>query len=242
MLPVSPYKSHHRSLHLLPTQYTTRAPTRNYAQPKRITTSSSESSKNLGSVLGSLALTGATTGTFLDGIHSKVGVIHYDIMPVSLSGLQTSVLVPPLLSAFYLTLGAITLYADSKMKNDPVTMASLENACLSRTAASFAALAFMLELSSFLYSNGTASNVICLVLAGFAFLNYLIFDSSKQGLALAVLCALGAPAIEVVLMQSLHVWHYQDADFFGMPRWVPFCYFFYPPAVIQFTRYLWKSM
>lgn len=47
---------------------------------------------------------------------------------------------------------------------------------------------------------------------------------TKQGLALALLCALGAPACELVLMQTLGLWHYPDGNMLvsvagGIPSW-----------------------
>ena len=95
--------------------------------------------------------------------------------------------------------------------------------------------------------SGSFANILILNNNSFINNNYLVFDSTKQGLALALFVALGAPLIELLLMQSMHLWHYPDGDLHttvagGIVRWVPFCYFFYPPAVIQFTRYLWKSM
>lgn len=105
----------------------------------------------------------------------------------------------------------------------------------------------MLELSSVLYDNGYASSTICVALAICSFANYLIFDGSKQGLGLALLCAIAAPVSELVLMQTLHLWHYPDGNLYssiagGIPSWVPFCYFFYVPFVANLSRYLWRIL
>jgi len=131
--------------------------------------------------------------------------------------------------------------------SDPVTREAMRHASLSKMALSFAALAAMLELSAVLYSNDVPSNTICLALAACAAVNYLIFDSTKQGMAFAVLCAVGAPVAELVLMQSVGLWHYPHGDLAaaiagGLPKWVPFCYFFYVPAVANYARFLWKIM
>lgn len=202
----------------------------------------------LSAVLLTLALSGATTGTLLDGIHSRVGLLIYDSAPLQIGGLSTSAWVPPLLAAFYFVMGGLVIFFDSRMvAYDPTTRGALRGANLAKMVVSFGALAAMLELSSYLYSNDVSSSTICLALAFCAAINYLLLDSTKQGLALALLCALGAPLFELVLMQSMHLWHYPQGDLHttvagGICRFVPFCYFFYVPAISNLARYLWKMM
>ena len=70
----------------------------------------------------------------------------------------------------------------------------------------------MLAVSSTMYSDGAPFNTISLALAALAVANFLLFDGTKQGLALAVVCAVGAPAAELVLMQGAGVWHYPDGE------------------------------
>lgn len=59
------------------------------------------------------------------------------------------------------------------------------------------ALAASLALSSVLYANDVPADQISWVLAACAAANYLVFDGTKQGLALALLCAVACPASEV---------------------------------------------
>lgn len=88
---------------------------------------------------------------------------------------------------------------------------------------------------------------ISLALAACAAANYLAFDGTKQGLGLALLCALACPASELMIMHIGQLWHYPAATLFtdiphsGMLSWVPWCYFCYTPAVAQLTRYLKKT-
>jgi heat shock protein 5 len=91
------------------------------------------------------------------------------------------------------------------------------------------------------------SSSICVVMALCAFINYLLFDSTKQGMALALACAVAAPAAELLLMQTWGLWHYPAGDLAtsiggGLPKWVPFCYFLYVPWVASLSRYLWKTL
>lgn len=39
-------------------------------------------------------------------------------------------------------------------------------------------------------------------------LTWLLFDGTPQGLVLACACGIGAPAIELLLMKLLGLWHY----------------------------------
>lgn len=109
-------------------------------------------------------------------------------------------------------------------------------------------LACLLTLSSSLYEAGVPFNKISLILAAASAVNYLLFDGTKQGLTLAVLSALAAPAFELVLMHYFGVWHYPQGnlpaslDGHGIPSWVPWCYFFYTPSIGSLSRYLWNEL
>ena len=50
------------------------------------------------SIATTLGLTGASIGTYMDGIHSRVQVLVYDKLPLVHGGLHTSAVVPPLLA------------------------------------------------------------------------------------------------------------------------------------------------
>jgi len=92
----------------------------------------------LGGVFTTLALTGATTGTFLDGIHTRVHVLTYDSLPLSIGGLHTSAWIPPLLATFYVALGGLVLFLDYRMAalGDKTTHHAMRHAKLSRMALS----------------------------------------------------------------------------------------------------------
>ena len=111
-------------------------------------------------------------------------------------------------------------------------------------AAAFGALAASLQLSASLLSSGAPFWQIHVALAAAAALNWRVFDGTRQGLALALLCGLGAPAIEVAInSQLLQLWHYPRGDVLGgqMVSWVPWCYFFYTPALSSLARFVWAE-
>lgn len=78
-------------------------------------------------------------GPLLDGIHSRVGLLKYDVSPVSLLGLfPTSLLVPVLLAAFYIVLGSLVLLLDDWfLCNGNGTTEAIENAHGGRVALAF---------------------------------------------------------------------------------------------------------
>ena len=101
-----------------------------------------QSGKDLGKV-GTVALTlaacGATSGVFLDGIHSRVGLLVYDSLPVQLSGLSTSLWVPPLLAIYYLAAGGLFLWSDAQLERggDAATVHAVRHANLPHLAMTF---------------------------------------------------------------------------------------------------------
>ena len=91
------------------------------------------------SVAGTLGLTGASIGTYLDGIHSRASVLIYDVLPISHGGLHTSALVPPLLATFYVVLGSLAGGADAWMlaRGDAATEAAYRRSSLGTMCLSF---------------------------------------------------------------------------------------------------------
>lgn len=85
-----------------------------------------------------LALTGASIGTYMDGIHTQAQVLIYDQLPLVHGGLHTSAVVPPLLAAYYLVLGGLVLKADDWMQADASTQASYRRCNLGTMCLSFA--------------------------------------------------------------------------------------------------------
>lgn len=201
------------------------------------------------SIAATLGLTGASIGTYMDGIHGTVELLVYDKLPLVHGGLHTSAVVPPLLAVFYVVLGGLYCKADSWLleSGDQSTEAAYRRCNLGTMCLSFGAVAAVLALSSMMYANEVTPDHISAALAVCAATNYLVFDGTKQGLALAVLCAVACPGAELMLMHILQLWHYPEATLFteiphsGIPSWVPWCYFIYTSAVCQLARYLKKT-
>lgn len=97
-------------------------------------------------------------------------------------------------------------------------------------------------LSGYIYLNDFPHWQCSGILAVTAFLNWKAFDNTKQGLFLAALLTVGAPCTEVLIVNGLHLWHYDRPDFFGVPHWAGWCYAQYATGTGNFGRYLWKKL
>ncbi|GLC33771.1 hypothetical protein PLESTB_000113700 [Pleodorina starrii] len=193
--------------------------------------------------LGTLANSGALTGTLLDGIHSRMRLQVYDTAPIVLGGLKTSLAVPPLLALFYVVLGSLHPLMDNLNPSPETTAVRSRCNDVGFVALAFGVLAALLQLSATLYDNGVPYWQIHLILGSAALLNWRLFDGTRQGILLALLCGLGAPAAELLLLQVVPLWHYPRADLGGaFVSWVFWCYFFYTPALGGLARYLWSTM
>ena len=77
----------------------------------------------------------------------------------------------------------------------------------------------MLQTSAYLYSQAVSPPQIAAVLGSLTVLNWLAFDRTQQGIALAMLWAVTAPTSELALNAIFGLWHYPRADVLGMVPW-----------------------
>jgi hypothetical protein len=147
-------------------------------------------------------------------------------------------------------MGALFLAADALL---PFGGAAATEAAAARAAAwgwpgvaaGYGLLASNLALSAALYSSGAGYGYGAIAAGLLATWtgSWWLLDRTRQGAALAVLCALGAPAAELVLMGAAHTWHYSRPDVLlglggGFVSFVPCCYGGYVPLLALFTRTL----
>ena len=211
-------------------------------------------------VAARLALCGATLGTLLDGIHSRVALQVYDVAPLRVpllpggaadstaAVLETSLLVPPLLATWYAVMGGLVLAADAFWAERPDTQAARARAArggAAGAAAAYGLLAANLQLSATLYSGGDLPHPqIAAVLAATWAATWWLLDRTRQGALLSVVCAVGAPLAELALMAWGHTWRYPRGDLQllngGAPfvSFVPCCYGGYVPVLALLTRHL----
>jgi hypothetical protein len=68
------------------------------------------------------------------------------------------------------------------------------------------------------------------------------FDRTKVGLSMSVLTAICGPAIEVILINLLELYHYSHPQVLGVPTWIPWVYFCGGPAVGLLGRRAWADL
>lgn len=76
-------------------------------------------------------------------------------------------------------------------------------------------LACIIESSAAMHESAWPEATIACMLACLTAVNYFAFDRTRQGVLLALLCAVVAPAAEVVLNRAFGLWHYPRADLNG---------------------------
>lgn len=80
-------------------------------------------------------------------------------------------------------------------------------------------MAASLQLSAYMHATEVPPAQIFATLAAVTLANWAAFDRTKQGVALAALCAVSAPVSEVLLNSWFGLWHYPRADLPGMVSW-----------------------
>lgn len=79
-------------------------------------------------------------------------------------------------------------------------------------------------------------------LAAYALMHFLAFDRTLPGCFMSLLTAVGGPAIEIALINSFHLYHYEHPDLWGVPTWIPWVYFCGGPAVGLLGRRVWADL
>lgn len=187
-----------------------------------------------------------------------------------IGGLHSSFWVPLLLGSYYAAVGVLYNLLDTLALNTPsskerssqlvlldnvkgifngkentaATQKVLRQQSWPRLALNVGIVALLLYLSAVLYKNDVQYTQIAAILAVCGIVHWQTFDRTRQGLALALLCAIAAPLSELVIINVFGLWQYPHPDVFGtggVPSWVACCYFFYTPAVGNLARLLGKS-
>lgn len=76
----------------------------------------------------------------------------------------------------------------------------------------------------------------------YAMLHWLVFDKTPQGFGMAALTAVCGPAVEMLLINVLQLYHYSHPVVLGVPTWIPWVYFCGGPAVGNLGRRVWSQL
>ena len=126
----------------------------------------------------------------------------------------------------------------SQANKEQTERVNAEQAQLPAVALATGVTALLLALSAALYVKELPYPSITAILAVAAAANWRIFDGTRQGAFVAILCGVAAPLSELVIIR-LGLWHYLHPDLFGslgVPQWVSCCYIFYTAPVSNLAR------
>jgi len=193
-----------------------------------------------GPTLAVLAVAGALLGPPLDAFHSRVDLLVYDKLPVTLGPWKTSLLDAPLLASYYTTAGALALALDRLW---PTLGGRPRPHSTARVAWHVGLLAIYLQLSAVMYQGGAPPIFIWITLGALGYIGWFVTDGTKQGAAMGLLAAMVCPLAEVVLMATAHVWHYPQGDLRlldgpSITSWVACCYAYYTMTLAGVARWL----
>ncbi|DBB05397.1 hypothetical protein WJX82_006207 [Trebouxia sp. C0006] len=212
--------------------------------------------------LGLALLAGVTFGSFIQVSHNNPNLPVYDYFTFNIDVFKGQIqaydpqkfnvgiakesgLVPLLLAPIWLLFPYLQVLLDEYNAEDPATVEATSDGkagSLAFNLLMWGSIVSAFLLSGYLYLNDFPHWQCSGILAVTAFLNWRAFDNTKQGLFLAALLTVGAPLTEVVIVNGLHLWHYDRPDFFGVPHWAGWCYAQYATGTGNFGRYLWKKL
>lgn len=188
----------------------------------------------------SLALLGASggfVGPLVDGIHNQV-LLEYDTLPISLGGLETSLLIPPLLAITYLLLGGVLPPIAQRICGD-ARARDVGGDNQTRAIAAILSTCAIVRLSA-------ESQTPLSLLAAAAFVQWLVLDASLASLLLGFVVAIGGPIAEIPFIAA-GCWHYLSPDYFpiqcapGIASITGPCYFAVTTDAIALGRWFNNS-
>lgn len=189
-----------------------------------------------------MGLASAILGPLCDGQHSAHGVLHYaDPVHLTLLGaltLETCWWVPLLFGAAGVILGVAHPLLDAWLPESRPRWGTDPSWAV--VVLGIAVFVLQYAASGILepqlgHSLGPLPALDAL-LAGVAWAHWAAFDGTRQGLFMACLTAVAGPAVEVGLINGLHLYHYTHAQAAGIPLWIPWVYFCGAPAVGNLGR------
>lgn len=180
---------------------------------------------------------GAGLGPWLDNFHGQFGVLKYTFPQFWPSAtnplLRTSAFVPPLFGLAGIIIGSLYIILDRAFTTSFAARAPK----LSKVSLGVALFSAQYALSGLLVAMNIPLLAIHTILASTALLFWRIFDNTLAGAIVALMTAVGGPAIEVYLVNFLHLYIYLHADILGVDSWIPWVYMCGAPAVGNLARW-----
>ena len=183
------------------------------------------------------SISGAMLGPNLDSYHSAFRVLKYHSeISVAVGDsvlLRTAAFVPPLFGLAGAIIGGLYLVLDQVLETQPTKRRPRwPDIWYGISFFTFVYWLSGLLAGGYLYDLSTIHSIMALSCVA----SWAIFDGSKTGIIVTVMTAIGGPAIELFLINKLHLYTYLQADWFGIASWIPWVYGAGAPAVGNLSR------
>ena len=155
--------------------------------------------------IGGLAAFGSGVGPLVDGVHNQA-LLEYDIQPLFIGALHTSLLVPPLLAVAYVILGYVLPTLMGTVVQGGIT-ASAPMTSRRRAALAVTTTVVIIKASELLSLSSIPAAGSVAILAAACLVQWASLDGAWASLLLALLAGFAGPLCELPLIQ-LGCWHY----------------------------------
>ncbi|KAK9845425.1 hypothetical protein WJX81_006137 [Elliptochloris bilobata] len=174
----------------------------------------------------------STFGFFIQVSHNNGFLPKYDVLQFKVGPALQSGVIPLVLAPIWLLYGYLQPLLDTMFKDDPATQVATARArSLAYVMLNWGVIVAMFLASDYVYLANFPHWQCSAILAALWLANYKAFDSTRQGLLLALLLLVGAPSGESFIVNVLHLWHYDRPDILGVPHWAGWCYAAYTHGV-----------
>jgi len=202
--------------------------------------------KSFISTILSMAIISAPLGTMLDNQHGLFHVLEYDqnygypmnLIINDITFIKSAIWVPLLFGIAGLLMSSIALVGDKIYNSNNKTI----DPSYPKVFYGISMFSFQYWMSGLLDINNIDNSIIHSTMFALMLIGIYIFDTSTTGIILAILTGIGGPLIEILLINTTHLYKYTNADFFGIDSWICWIYALGAPAVANLARRLKKDM
>ena len=203
---------------------------------------SSDDDSILRRCVATMGAVSAPVGTLLDSTcHGMLDVLSYNKISVPVYipyFLKTCVYTPVLFAVAGALMSYIILVLDNKLNTRSEARIPITNTVITSVVL-FALHYYFSGLLDHFHANIYYSNALLSITA---FAVFLLTDRSYAGLILAFTTAIGGTLIELLLVNQVNLYHYSNADFYGVDSWIYAVYFCGGPAIGNLARILYNKL
>jgi len=164
--------------------------------------------------IAGLSIFGATAGPVVDAVHNQVLLI-YDILPVNILAIKSSLLVPPLLAVAYSLLGWVLPRLLEKVLGPGGISTPINIPPRRRAGIAVASTVAIIKASELLTLSPLPATTSVAILTACCACQWAALDGAWASLVLACAAAIGGPLAELPIIGA-GCWHYLSPDYFPL--------------------------